>query len=107
MIMANDATVKGGTSYPISVTKSLRAQDIARFSTNQKNPKKTDQQNHVVADLYESPCSTLWTLAGRSCPCSRKFFQMRNTAAGRLGTREENEMQSHVGAYSCYLKLEL
>ena len=31
MIMANDATVKGGTSYPISVTKSLRAQDIARF----------------------------------------------------------------------------
>ena len=34
MIMANDATVKGGTSYPISVTKSLRAQDIARFLTD-------------------------------------------------------------------------
>ena len=27
--MANDATVKGGTSYPITVTKSLRAQEIA------------------------------------------------------------------------------
>lgn len=26
MFIANDATVKGGTSYPITVTKSLRAQ---------------------------------------------------------------------------------
>ena len=26
MLVANDATVKGGTSYPITVTKSLRAQ---------------------------------------------------------------------------------
>ncbi len=29
MIIANEATVKGGTSYPVTVTKSLRAQDIA------------------------------------------------------------------------------
>ncbi|TRY79910.1 hypothetical protein TCAL_12773 [Tigriopus californicus] len=29
MLIANDATVKGGTSYPITVTKSLRAQEIA------------------------------------------------------------------------------
>jgi len=29
IIVANDATVKGGTSYPITVTKSLRAQQIA------------------------------------------------------------------------------
>jgi len=29
LIVANDATVKGGTSYPITVTKSLRAQQIA------------------------------------------------------------------------------
>lgn len=27
--MANDATVKGGTIYPISVKKQLRAQEIA------------------------------------------------------------------------------
>ncbi len=27
--VASDATVKGGTSYPITVTKSLRAQEIA------------------------------------------------------------------------------
>ena len=30
MVIANDATVKGGTYYPITVKKHLRAQDIAR-----------------------------------------------------------------------------
>ena len=29
MILANDATVKGGTYYPMSVKKHLRAQEIA------------------------------------------------------------------------------
>ncbi|HCY04315.1 MAG TPA: methylcrotonoyl-CoA carboxylase, partial [Gammaproteobacteria bacterium] len=30
VIVANDATVKGGTYYPVSVKKHLRAQDIAQ-----------------------------------------------------------------------------
>ena len=30
MIVANDATVKGGTYFPITVKKHLRAQEIAR-----------------------------------------------------------------------------
>lgn len=30
MIVANDATIKGGTYYPVTVKKHLRAQDIAR-----------------------------------------------------------------------------
>ena len=30
MIIANDATIKGGTYYPMTVKKHLRAQDIAR-----------------------------------------------------------------------------
>ena len=30
MLLCNDATVKGGTSYPITVTKSLRIQEIAQ-----------------------------------------------------------------------------
>jgi 3-methylcrotonyl-CoA carboxylase beta subunit len=29
MIVANDATVKGGTYYPLTVKKHLRAQEIA------------------------------------------------------------------------------
>ena len=36
MIVANDATVKGGTYYPITVKKHVRAQTIA-------------QQNHLPA----------------------------------------------------------
>ena len=40
VIVANDATVKGGTYYPITVKKHLRAQEIA-------------QQNHCL--LYTSP----------------------------------------------------
>ena len=30
MVVCNDATVKGGTYYPITVKKHLRAQEIAR-----------------------------------------------------------------------------
>ena len=30
MVVANDATVKGGTYYPVTVKKHLRAQEIAR-----------------------------------------------------------------------------
>ena len=30
MIVANDATVKGGTYYPITVKKHIRAQEIAQ-----------------------------------------------------------------------------
>jgi len=30
VIVANDATIKGGTYYPMTVKKHLRAQDIAR-----------------------------------------------------------------------------
>ena len=30
MILANDATIKGGTYYPMTVKKHLRAQEIAR-----------------------------------------------------------------------------
>jgi 3-methylcrotonyl-CoA carboxylase beta subunit len=30
MVVANDPTVKGGTYYPITVKKHLRAQEIAR-----------------------------------------------------------------------------
>jgi 3-methylcrotonyl-CoA carboxylase beta subunit len=30
LIIANDATVKGGSYYPITVKKQLRAQEIAR-----------------------------------------------------------------------------
>jgi acetyl-CoA carboxylase carboxyltransferase component len=48
MIIANDATVKGGTYYPLTVKKHLRAQEIA-------------EQNHL-------PCIYLVDSGGHFCP---------------------------------------
>lgn len=50
MIVANDATVKGGTYYPITVKKHLRAQEIA-------------MQNHL-------PCLYLGKSHCRNSKCS-------------------------------------
>ena len=54
MIVANDATVKGGTYYPITVKKHLRAQEIA-------------EQNHLPC-IYMGWCSFLVSCSGlRRC----------------------------------------
>lgn len=55
VIVANDATVKGGTYYPVTVKKHLRAQEIA-------------QQNHLPC-IYLGGCSQFlflspWRLKG-------------------------------------------
>lgn len=54
MILANDATVKGGTYFPISVKKHLRAQEIA-------------QQNHL-------PCIYLVDSGGAFLPLQDEVF---------------------------------
>jgi acetyl-CoA carboxylase carboxyltransferase component len=54
MIMANDATVKGGASYPMSVKKALRAQTIAG-------------ENHL-------PCIYLVETAGANLLYQAEFF---------------------------------
>src|ERR671932_201008 len=57
MIVANDATVKGGTYYPLTVKKHLRAQEIA-------------QQNHL-------PCSDLVDSGGAFLPLQADVFPDR------------------------------
>lgn len=54
MIIANDATVKGGTYYPITVKKHLRAQDIAK-------------ENHL-------PCVYLVDSGGANLPHQDEVF---------------------------------
>lgn len=54
MIIANDATVKGGTYYPITVKKHLRAQEIA-------------QENHL-------PCIYLVDSGGANLPYQDEVF---------------------------------
>ncbi|MBK9710112.1 MAG: methylcrotonoyl-CoA carboxylase [Kouleothrix sp.] len=57
MIVANDATVKGGTYYPLTVKKHLRAQEIA-------------QQNHL-------PCVYLVDSGGAFLPLQAEVFPDR------------------------------
>ena len=54
VIVANDATVKGGTYYPMTVKKHLRAQDIAR-------------ENHL-------PCVYLVDSGGAFLPMQDEIF---------------------------------
>ena len=58
MIVANDATVKGGTYYPLTVKKHLRAQEIA-------------QQNHL-------PCIYLVDSGGAFLPLQAEVFPDRD-----------------------------
>src|SRR5579875_1633216 len=58
VIVANDATVKGGTYYPITVKKHLRAQEIAR-------------QNHL-------PCIYLVDSGGAHLPSQDEVFPDRD-----------------------------
>ena len=58
MIVANDATVKGGTYYPITVKKHLRAQEIA-------------EQNHL-------PCLYLVDSGGAFLPAQDEVFPDRD-----------------------------
>uniref|UniRef100_A0A8C7LYU5 Methylcrotonoyl-CoA carboxylase beta chain, mitochondrial n=1 Tax=Oncorhynchus mykiss TaxID=8022 RepID=A0A8C7LYU5_ONCMY len=58
VIVANDATVKGGTYYPVTVKKHLRAQEIA-------------QQNHL-------PCIYLVDSGGANLPRQAEVFPDRD-----------------------------
>lgn len=58
MIVCNDATVKGGTYYPLSVKKHLRAQEVA-------------QQNHL-------PCIYLVDSGGANLPNQDEVFPDRD-----------------------------
>jgi acetyl-CoA carboxylase carboxyltransferase component len=61
VIIANDATVKGGTYYPITVKKHLRAQEIAMEnrlpciylgSTLHSSPYYTHTQTHTKHTIH-------------------------------------------------------
>lgn len=67
MVVANDATVKGGTYYPISVKKHLRAQEIA-------------QQNRLRA-------STWSTRAALTCRCKTRSSPTATTSGASSTTR--------------------
>ena len=67
MVVANDATVKGGTYYPMTVKKHLRAQEIA-------------EQNRL-------PCIYLVDRAGRTCPTRTRCFPTATISGASSTTR--------------------
>ena len=75
VIVANDATVKGGTYYPISVKKHLRAQDIA-------------QENNL-------PCIYLVDSGGANLPNQDEVFPDKNHF-GRIFFNQANMSSRNI-----------
>jgi len=75
VIVANDATVKGGTYYPVSVKKHLRAQDIAR-------------ENHL-------PCLYLVDSGGANLPNQDDVFPDKNHF-GRIFFNQANMSAENI-----------
>ena len=75
MIVANDATVKGGTYYPVTVKKHLRAQEIA-------------EQNHL-------PCIYLVDSGGANLPNQDEVFPDRDHF-GRIFFNQANMSAKNI-----------
>ncbi len=67
MVVCNDATIKGGTYYPMTVKKHLRAQEIAR-------------ENRCLASIS-------WTAAARTCRIRPKCSRIGSISAASSTTR--------------------
>lgn len=82
MIIANDATVKGGTYYPLTVKKHLRAQTIA-------------EQNHL-------PCIYLVDSGGANLPHQDEVFPDREHF-GRIFYNQANMSARNIPQIACVM----
>ena len=82
MIVANDATVKGGTYYPLTVKKHLRAQEIA-------------EANHL-------PCIYLVDSGGANLPHQAEVFPDRDHF-GRIFFNQANMSAKGIAQIACVM----
>ena len=82
MIVCNDATVKGGTYYPATVKKHLRAQEIA-------------EQNHL-------PCIYLVDSGGANLPHQAEVFPDRDHF-GRIFYNQANMSAKGIAQIACVM----
>jgi 3-methylcrotonyl-CoA carboxylase beta subunit len=82
MILANDATVKGGTYYPLTVKKHLRAQEIA-------------EQNRL-------PCLYLVDSGGANLPHQAEVFPDREHF-GRIFFNQANMSAARIPQIACVM----
>jgi 3-methylcrotonyl-CoA carboxylase beta subunit len=84
VIVANDATVKGGTYYPVTVKKHLRAQEIA-------------QQNKL-------PCIYLVDSGGAFLPRRDEVSRTESTSAGSSSTRPRCPRRASRRSLPCLVR---
>jgi 3-methylcrotonyl-CoA carboxylase beta subunit len=82
MVLANDATVKGGTYYPLTVKKHLRAQEIA-------------EENHL-------PCLYLVDSGGANLPHQAEVFPDRDHF-GRIFYNQANMSAKGIAQIACVM----
>ena len=82
VIVANDATVKGGTYYPLTVKKHLRAQEIAA-------------QNRL-------PCIYLVDSGAPSCRCRTRYSRTGSTSGGSSTTRRRCRRAAYRRSRRCW-----
>src|SRR3954451_19820474 len=82
VVVANDATVKGGTYFPITVKKHLRAQEVA-------------QQNHL-------PCIYLVDSGGANLPTWDEVFPDRDHF-GRIFYNQANMSAMGIAQIACVM----
>ncbi len=82
MIVANDATVKGGTYYPLTVKKHLRAQEVA-------------EANHL-------PCIYLVDSGGANLPHQAEVFPDRDHF-GRIFFNQANMSAKGIAQIACVM----
>ncbi len=90
LFIANDGTVKGGTSYPITVEK---VQATHSNSGQSHSVQCLHMNSHRLTGPWVSPATCtcpvcMWpTRAEPSCPCRARSSLTRSTAAAPSGTR--------------------
>ena len=90
MIVANDATVKGGTYYPITVKKHLRAQEVQNRRLHTSSSRLLFTPSAAIVRLRRRTgcrASTSSTLAAPTCRGRPTSSPTRSTSAASSSTR--------------------
>ena len=85
VIVANDSTVKGGTYYPITVKKHLRAQAVAQENNLPYVPRWSPRWLGLTCEF--TAASTLSILVVPTCHISQMYFPTEIILAGYSTTR--------------------
>jgi 3-methylcrotonyl-CoA carboxylase beta subunit len=99
MIVANDATVKGGSYYPITVKKHLRAQEIANENRSDSFSLLSLFKSPVETLKFRLPCIYLVDSGGANLPRQSEVFPDRDHF-GRIFFNQANMSSKGIAQVS-------